>query len=194
MLVDEDQVICLYCRLIAPFPTKFAALPGIEPVSPVPTASNQLLAYTGGGGGGGGGGEDRLLQLEARVNVAERSNRALLEEVVRLQSEVKVGQRRADETTRDDASSRDRLEGALRASGELVAAFGARLKRTEEALREARVAMATLMSHSKGVEQALLGTQQELLSRREAQANRWRHHTATRYASGSQHLMNCRAQ
>ena len=34
--------------------------------------------------------EERLRQLETRVNVAERSNRALLEEVVRLQSELKV--------------------------------------------------------------------------------------------------------
>lgn len=33
--------------------------------------------------------EEKIRQLETRINVTERSNRALLEEVVRLQSELK---------------------------------------------------------------------------------------------------------
>ena len=33
--------------------------------------------------------EEKIRQLETRINVTEKSNRALLEEVVRLQSELK---------------------------------------------------------------------------------------------------------
>jgi hypothetical protein len=77
------------------FPSKFSQLPGIG--SPTPTADNQLMPFTGNAKSSHPPGaaprtawdglepEERLRQLETRVNVAERSNRALLEEVVRLQ-------------------------------------------------------------------------------------------------------------
>ncbi len=76
-----------FCRA-PPFPNKYSALPGIGGSSPEPDDDNQLIPYTGGGHSRPNFGDDsdeRVRQLETRVSVAEKSNRALLEECVRLQ-------------------------------------------------------------------------------------------------------------
>ena len=118
------------------FPSKFSQLPGIG--SPTPNADNQLMPFTGGKAGGPGGGtkpswdgvepEERLRQLETRVNVAERSNRALLEEVVRLQGELKANNRRSDETLREEKQARNQLENTLRASADVLSQMSQRIQ------------------------------------------------------------------
>jgi uncharacterized coiled-coil protein SlyX len=45
--------------------------------------------------------EERVRQLEMRVAVSEKSNRALLEEVLRLQSDLKGSARHNDEMVRE---------------------------------------------------------------------------------------------
>merc|ERR1712062_183940 len=87
-------------RSVQQFPKKFSALPDINgSESPPPTKDNQIIPYRGeqerappvpplqAFGETAVASPDRLKQLESRVNVAEKSNRALLEEVIRLQSE-----------------------------------------------------------------------------------------------------------
>ncbi len=70
-----------------PFPKKYSALPGIGSNSPVPNEDNQMIPYGNSSAPSRQGEEsaDRVQQLEARIAVAEKSNRALLEECVRLQ-------------------------------------------------------------------------------------------------------------
>lgn len=71
------------------FPSKFGALPQISARnSPEVNGHNQLVPH-GGGKIDGLEAEEKIRQLETRINVTEKSNRALLEEVVRLQSELK---------------------------------------------------------------------------------------------------------
>lgn len=69
------------------FPSKFGTLPQISARnSPEVTPQNQLVPLNKIDGLDA---EEKVRQLETRINVTERSNRALLEEVVRLQSELK---------------------------------------------------------------------------------------------------------
>ena len=159
------------------FPSKYGTLPGIGG-SPVPGDNNQMVPYgaTRGKLGtlqssmDGMDGDDKFRQLETRVNVAEKSNRALLDEVVRLQSELKTNLRRNEEIVRDERQTQSQMENSLRASNDLIAQLSSRIKRTEEKVQEERQAVSALVNHTKSVEQAVLGSQQELMSRREMQA------------------------
>ncbi|KAK2139420.1 hypothetical protein NP493_6433g00000 [Ridgeia piscesae] len=84
-----------------PFAPRLAALPDIghPSSSPVATPNNQLIPFTGGADSDGRSTAigsiskptEQIQQIEARLVVTEKSNRTLLEEVVRLQSENKVG-------------------------------------------------------------------------------------------------------
>ena len=154
-----------------PFPSKFQQLPGIT--SPQPTDQNALVpvgtprSSHGQNGHFGDGGDDRYRQLESRVNVAEKSNRALLEEVVRLQSELKSTIRRNEDIIREERQTRAHIESSLRGANDLIGQLGVRLQRTEDRLTEEKSAVNALISHQKTVEQAIIGNQQEVLSRRD---------------------------
>lgn len=71
------------------FPSKFGALPQISARnSPEVNGQNQLVPLSKTSIDGLEA-EEKIRHLETRINVTEKSNRALLEEVVRLQSELK---------------------------------------------------------------------------------------------------------
>lgn len=86
-----------HCRLKPPVRSKFASIPGVTslPLVPLPPARRPGVVDGDPGAGapqvavsGGdddGAGATRLVALESRVAVAEKSTRALLVEVVRLQ-------------------------------------------------------------------------------------------------------------
>ncbi|KAF6031395.1 CCDC154 [Bugula neritina] len=146
------------------FPSKFGTLPQISARNtPEITAQNQIVPYNGAES------DEKIKQLEMRINVTEKSNRALLEEVVRLQSELKGNVRRNDELLREEKNSRSQLENALRASNDVIQQLTNRLARAEEKSQEERNAISSLVNHTKSVEQAVLGSQQELLGRRDIQ-------------------------
>ncbi|XP_013381953.1 paramyosin isoform X8 [Lingula anatina] len=152
------------------FPSKYGALPSIQNRnSPIPTKDNQVVPMDHSFDAEP---EERLRHLETRVNVTEKSNRALLEEVVRLQSELKTNVRRSEDVLREERQTRLQLENSLRASNDLIAQLSSRLKRTEDKIAEERMAISALVNHTKSVEQAVLGSQQELVSRKEAQTAR----------------------
>ncbi|XP_077980786.1 uncharacterized protein LOC144435997 isoform X2 [Glandiceps talaboti] len=155
-------------------------LPGIQggTASPPPIGENQLIPYGGrksqlsslgnvqpydyADGG-------RMRQLEQRLGVAEQSNRALLEEVVRLQGDLKQSHRRTEDAIAAERQGRQHITENLRASNDLIGQLGARLKRAEEKVQDERAAVGALVNHTKQVEQAVLGSQQEILSRRDQQ-------------------------
>lgn len=77
--------------------------------------------------------------------------------------------RRNDELLREEKNSRSQLENALRASNDVIQQLTNRLARAEEKSQEERNAISSLVNHTKSVEQAVLGSQQELLGRRDIQ-------------------------
>ena len=48
-----------------------------------------------------------------------------------------------------------------------------RLKRTEEAARENKTALTQLISHTKNVERAVTMSQQDILTKKETQVQKW---------------------
>lgn len=109
----------------------------------------------------------RLRHLEGRLNVSEQSNKALLEELVRLQGELKGSIRRNEDTLREEREERLVLSEKIRAANNLYTQMMMRVARAEEKIESEHNTVGTLVNHTKQVEQALMGNQQQLLSRRE---------------------------
>ncbi|XP_021358873.1 paramyosin-like isoform X2 [Mizuhopecten yessoensis] len=117
-------------------------------------------------------GDDRFRQMEVRLSVAEKSNRALLEEVLRLQGDIKSSTRRNEDILRDERNSRQNLESAIKISNELISQLGTRIKDAEEKLQDEKSALSSLVNHTKGVEQAVKSSQNELLTKRDIQGSK----------------------
>jgi uncharacterized coiled-coil protein SlyX len=116
--------------------------------------------------------EERVRQLEMRVAVSEKSNRALLEEVLRLQSDLKGSARHNDEMVREEQTARRNIESAIKVSNELIQHLGSRIKEAEQKLDDERLALSSLVNHTKGVEQAVKSSQQELVTKKDVNASR----------------------
>lgn len=109
----------------------------------------------------------RIRHLEGRVNLGEQSNKALLEELVRLQGELKGSIRRNEDTLREEREERLVLSEKIQAANNLYTQMTMRLARAEEKIESEHNTVGSLVNHTKQVEQALMGNQQQLLSRRE---------------------------
>lgn len=70
---------------------------------------------------------------------------------------------------REERNNRAQLESALRANNDVMQQLTNRIARAEDKSQEERNAISSLVNHTKSVEQAVLGSQQELLSRRDVQ-------------------------
>ncbi|XP_041365029.1 coiled-coil domain-containing protein 154-like isoform X3 [Gigantopelta aegis] len=161
------------------FPTKYSQLPSIA--SPTPAVDKQVVPFNGPGvqksamGGLRTGSDmhdaqDRVQFLESRLGVTEKSNRTLLEEVLRLQNELRVNVHRNEATLREERSARHTLETSLKMCNDLIMQLSARIKATEEKILDEKSALSSLVGHTKGVEQAVVASQQELKARKDAQA------------------------
>ncbi|XP_032221549.2 coiled-coil domain-containing protein 154 isoform X4 [Nematostella vectensis] len=115
----------------------------------------------------GGVDSNRLRNLEGRLTLSEQSNRALLDELVRLQGELKNSIRRNEDSMRGEREERLVLSEKIQAANNLYTKLMMRLARTEEKLDSEHSAVGSLVNHTKQVEQTLMGNQQQLLSRRE---------------------------
>ena len=83
--------------------------------------------------------------------------------------ELKQSHHRTEEALQSERQSRQTLSDNIRASNDLIGQLGARLKRAEERVSDERTAVGALVNHTKQVEQAVLGSQQELVARRDQQ-------------------------
>lgn len=172
----------LVSRWPPPFAPRLQALPDIghPSSSPIPTPNNQLIPFTGADGDGRISTSDSvskpndmvIRQIEARLIVAEKSNRALLEEVVRLQSENKVIIRHNDEVMREEHRITQRMESALQANSRTILQLETKLQRTDDLVHNQKRMLSSLMNHSKNVEETVLDTHQEMLSHRDLQSSR----------------------
>ena len=127
-------------------------------------------------GGAGVLGDDafeRFRDLEKRVQISEKSNRTLLEQIVHLQNEYKNSIGRNEESLQNERKSRMQIENSLRASNDLIAQLASKLKRNEERMQEEHSTIAALVSHTKTIERAMIGTQQDMLTRRDTNSTRW---------------------
>jgi hypothetical protein len=116
--------------------------------------------------------QQRVKQLESRLQVTEVSNRALLEEVIRLQNELALSLRKSFETIAEERSARQLLENNYRSQLENVLQLNGRLKRAEDSLQEDRTAMQSLILLTKNLENVTSSAQKDLFVRRDFQAQR----------------------
>lgn len=113
-----------------------------------------------------------MRQVEVRLSVSEKSNRALLEEVLRLQGDIKSTTRRSDDILREERNARQNLESAIKISNELISQLGTRIKEAEEKLQDEKSSLTSLVHHTKGVEQAVKSSQNELLTKKDIQGSK----------------------
>lgn len=160
------------------FPSKYDQLPGIGAASPRGPSDSQLVPARNPRKNTPDFGrkdtmdmdtEERVRQLEMRLAVSEKSNRALLEEVLRLQSDLRNTSKRSEDVMREERESRQQLSEAIRISNELISQLSARIKETEDKIEDEKESLNTLFSHTKNVEKSVVHSQQEIQQRRDAQ-------------------------
>ncbi|XP_076458834.1 uncharacterized protein LOC143292443 isoform X2 [Babylonia areolata] len=116
--------------------------------------------------------DEKMRMLETRLGVTEKSNRALLEEVLRLQNELRVTVARNEQSIRDEKQARMQLDSSIHIVNDLISQLANRIRTAEEKLTEEKSALSSLLSHTKGVEQAVLASQQELQTKKDSQGNK----------------------
>ncbi|KAL4240116.1 hypothetical protein ACF0H5_000910 [Mactra antiquata] len=159
------------------FPSKYDQLPGIGAASPRGQSDNQVVPHRSNRKSSADFGrkdsdmdtEERVRQLEMRLAVSEKSNRALLEEVLRLQNDLRNTSKRSEDVMREERESRQQLSEAIRISNELITQLSVRIKETEDKIEEEKDSLNALFSHTKNVEKSVVHSQQEIQQRRDAQ-------------------------
>lgn len=116
--------------------------------------------------------QQRVKQLESRIQLTEYSNRALLEEVVRLQNELALTLRKSLDSIQEERAARQQLETSYRFYYDNMIQMSGRIKRAEDVLQEDRSAVQSLVINTRNLEQAVLNTQKDLFARRDLQASR----------------------
>jgi hypothetical protein len=113
--------------------------------------------------------QQKMKQLESRIQVTEVSNRALLEELIRLQNELALSLRRSFDTIAEERSARLTLENNYKFQNDSFLQLAGRLKRAEDFLQEDRSAVQSLISYTKNIEQTNSNTIKDLSYRRDFQ-------------------------
>lgn len=114
----------------------------------------------------------KVKQLESRLQVTEVSNRALLEEVIRLQNDLALSLRKSFDSIQEERNARQLLENNLRLQNESVLQMNGRIKRAEDSLQEDRTAVQSLIVYTRNLEQQTTQAQNELNSKRDVHAQR----------------------
>jgi len=110
----------------------------------------------------------RLIGLESRVAVAEKSTRALLVEVVRLQSAL----RRAMDSVNEERAVRRDAESRMRAATDALT----RLEREKQRRQTDDDTAKSLLATAQDAQAAALAARQEAATRSEEQANRYQYY------------------
>lgn len=115
--------------------------------------------------------QNKLKQLEGRIQVTEVSNRALLEELIRLQNDMALSLRRSFDTIAEERNARMALENNLKFQNDTYVQLAGRLKRTEDFLQEDRTAMQSLINFTRNFEQVNATNIKDLAVRRDFQGS-----------------------
>lgn len=156
------------------FPSKYSQLPDINGPS-LSSVSNQLIPYVGTPAvtslqqtnADMDNQNERLRNMEMRINISEKSCRALLEEMVRLQSDLKAAVRRNEEMIHDQTLSRQQMESLIRKNVDTLMHLNSRIQRTEQKVQQDELALTSLKNHTKNLEQLTRGSHQDLYSNKD---------------------------
>jgi len=166
--------ICFSTRIRRQSRSKFANIPGVTSLPeprradggdaavlglPMNQAADRLDGPTG----------TRLVGLESRVSVAEKSTRALLVEVVRLQTSLSSAMRSLD----DERAARRDADNRMRTASDAVNEVAARLEREEQRRRTDDDATKTLIATAQNAEATALAARQEAFKRVDEHSNRY---------------------
>lgn len=163
-----------YNRPASQFPSKYSQLPDINGPS-LSSVSNQLIPYVGTpaiaslqqANADMDNQNERLRNMEMRINISEKSCRALLEEMVRLQSDLKAAVRRNEEMIHDQTLSRQQMESLIRKNVDTLMHLNSRVQRTEQKVQQDELALTSLKNHTKNLEQLTRGSHQDLYSNKD---------------------------
>ncbi|XP_063599664.1 centrosomal protein of 290 kDa-like [Penaeus indicus] len=114
----------------------------------------------------------RIDMLEQRLNATEQSNRTLLDELMRLQQELKMNVKKNEMGLVEEKEGRSRLDAAFRQSQNKTYEMEDRIRRCEDGIKETRNAIQQMSSHTKSIEMALKSAEQEQMERRGNSAQR----------------------
>ncbi|XP_042890385.1 dynactin subunit 1-like isoform X2 [Penaeus japonicus] len=114
----------------------------------------------------------RIDMLEQRLNATEQSNRTLLDEMMRLQQELKMNVKKNEMGLVEEKEGRSRLDAAIRQSQNKTYEMEDRIRRCEDGLKENRNAIQQMTSHTKSIEMALKSAEQDQMERRGNSAQR----------------------
>eukprot|EP01135_Chromosphaera_perkinsii_P003611 Nk52_evm20s249 gene=Nk52_evmTU20s249 len=105
----------------------------------------------------------RVMQLEGRVDINEKANRALLEELVGLQGEIKARFRRADDSMQSEKQDRMQLQDNLKTNNQIVGKIVTRFEQLESNCNEDSKHLSQLLDHLKAFEKRSNEQNQHLL-------------------------------
>ncbi|CAM1291053.1 Uncharacterised protein g25 [Pycnogonum litorale] len=114
----------------------------------------------------------KIQQLENRINHAEQSNKALLEDLTRLQHEMKITIRQNVQGLAEERQHRQQLETGIRTITSRLQQMEPRVAATESTMTENRATMQQLVSHTKNVANAVSVGQHDLAMRKDASLGR----------------------
>ncbi|XP_018016353.1 interaptin isoform X2 [Hyalella azteca] len=103
----------------------------------------------------------RMDMLEQRLNSSEQSNRALMDEIMRLQQDMKIQIKKNEMGLGDERESKTRLEIAVRQAQGHQFETDDRVRRCEEGVKENRMTIQQLSGHIQGVEKLAHAIQHE---------------------------------
>ncbi|CAF2338175.1 unnamed protein product [Rotaria sp. Silwood2] len=112
----------------------------------------------------------KVKQLESRLQMTEISNRALLEEVVRLQTELFNAIRQSQTILQEERLSRQQIENNVRIQNDVILQLTARIKRNEDTFNDEHQSSLSANASVRGLELQIAAIQKEYFFRRDTQS------------------------
>ncbi|CAF3490469.1 unnamed protein product [Rotaria socialis] len=112
----------------------------------------------------------KVKQLESRLQMTEISNRALLEEVIRLQTELFNAIRQSQSILQEERLSRQHIENNIRIQNDVILQLTARIKRNEDVFNDEHQSSLSANASVRGLEQQIAAIQKEYVLRRDTQS------------------------
>lgn len=114
----------------------------------------------------------RLDAMEQRVSNQDSANRSLLEQMMKLQQDMRMELKKCDQSLMEERNQRMRLTTTLQTSTSKIAELEDRLRRTETHAKDNKAALVTMISHVKNVERAVTLGQQDIMAKKEVQGQK----------------------
>ncbi|XP_063846095.1 centromere-associated protein E-like isoform X1 [Scylla paramamosain] len=114
----------------------------------------------------------RIDMLEQRLNATEQSNRTLLDELMRVQQDLKVNVKRNELSLGEERDVVARMDSTVRQTQGKTFEFEDRIRRMEDGLKDTRNALQQMNSHIKSIEKAVASAQQDQIERRSNSAQK----------------------